>query len=147
MKMIEEGFSASWQVITGSISLVMSLFSWIIVFLYVVFIMLDYEKISSGFRRMVMPKYRRIVFKIGHDVKISMNHYFRGQALVAFIVGILFSIGFLIIGLPMAIMLGMFIGLLNMVPYLQLVSLIPATLICIVVAVGGEIGFGHCSGR
>jgi len=141
MKMIEEGFSASWQVITGSISLVMSLFSWIIVFLYVVFIMLDYEKISSGFRHMVMPKYRRIVFKIGHDVKISMNHYFRGQALVAFIVGILFSIGFLIIGLPMAIVLGMFIGLLNMVPYLQLVSLIPATLICIVVAVGGEIGF------
>lgn len=141
MKMIEEGFSASWSVITGSIALIMSLFSWVIVFLYVVFIMIDYEKISRGFRRMVMPKYRRLVFKIAHDVKVSMNHYFRGQSLVAFIVGILFSIGFLIIGLPMAIVMGMFIGLLNMVPYLQLVSLIPTTLICIIVSVSGGTSF------
>ncbi len=141
MRMIEEGFSASWHVITGSIALIMSLFSWVIVFLYVVFIMIDYEKISRGFRRMVMPKYRRIVFKIAHDVKVSMNHYFRGQALVAFIVGVLFSIGFLIIGLPMAVVLGMFIGLLNMVPYLQLISLVPATLLCIIVSVSGGTGF------
>ncbi len=141
VKMIEEGLSASRQVITGSLTLIMSLFSWIIVFLYVVFIMIDYEKISAGFSRMVMPKYRRIVFKIGRDVKNSMNHYFRGQALVSFIVGILFSIGFLIIGLPMAVVLGMFIGLLNMVPYLQLISLIPTTLICIVVSVSGVTAF------
>ena len=140
-KMIEEGLSASWSVITGSISLILSLFSWVIVFLYIIFIMIDYEKISRGFRRMVMPKYRHIVFKIGHDVKVSMNRYFRGQALVAFIVGILFSIGFLIIGLPMAVVLGMFIGLLNMVPYLQLISLVPTTLICIVCSVSGDTGF------
>ncbi|MDE5744097.1 MAG: AI-2E family transporter, partial [Paramuribaculum sp.] len=70
-------------------------------------------------------------------IKESMNHYFRGQALVAFIVGILFSIGFLIIGLPMAVALGLFIGLLNMVPYLQLISIIPAGVLCLVYAVGG----------
>lgn len=141
MRMIEEGISASWSVITGSIALVMSLFSWLIVLLYVIFIMIDYEKIARGFRRMVLPKYRRLVFRIAHDVKESMNHYFRGQALVAFIVGILFSIGFLIIGMPMAIVLGMFIGLLNMVPYLQLISLIPTTLVCIIVSISGGTSF------
>lgn len=141
MKMLEEGFSASWSVITGSIALIMSLFSWMIVFLYVVFIMIDYDRISKGFRRMIFPKYRRIVFKIAHDVKVSMNQYFRGQALVAFLVGILFSIGFFIIGLPMAIVFGMFIGLLNMVPYLQLISLIPTTLTCIVVSITGGTDF------
>ncbi len=140
-RMIEETLSASWTVITGSISILMSVFSWVIVVLYVVFVMLDYDRISRGFRRMVMPKYRRVVFRIGHDVKVSMNRYFRGQALVAFIVGVLFSIGFLIIGLPMAIVLGMFIGLLNMVPYLQLVSLIPTVILCIVSAVGGQAEF------
>ena len=140
-RMIEETLTASWSVITGSISILMSVFSWFIVVLYVVFIMIDYERISAGFRRMVMPKYRRIVFRIGNDVKRSMNLYFRGQALIAFIVGILFSIGFLIIGLPMAVVLGMFIGLLNMVPYLQLISLIPVTLLCLVCSVGGEAEF------
>ena len=53
---------------------------------------------------------------------------------VAFCVGVLFSIGFLIIDFPMAIGLGMFIGLLNMVPYLQLIGFIPAILLAIVKA-------------
>lgn len=139
--MIEDGLSASWSVITGSISILMSVFSWAVVLLYVVFIMIDYERISRGFRHLVMPKYRKTVFRIAHDVKVSMNRYFRGQALVSFIVGILFSIGFLIIGLPMAVVLGMFIGLLNMVPYLQLVSLIPTILICLICSVSSDISF------
>ena len=43
--------------------------------------------------------------------------------MVAGIVGILFAAGFCAIGLPMGILLGLFIGLLNMVPYLQLISI------------------------
>ena len=139
--MIEDAISASWSVITGSISLLLSLFSWSIVLLYVVFIMIDYERIINGFKHMVMPKYRRVVFKVANDVKVSMNRYFRGQALIAFIVGVLFSIVFIIIGLPMEVVLGMFIGLLNMVPYLQLVSLVPTTIICLVCSVSEDISF------
>lgn len=134
---IENALTTTWSVITGSISVIIGIFSWFIVVLYVVFIMLDYDRLSNLFHHMVPPKYRRTVSSIGNDIKRSMNHYFRGQALVAFIVGILFSIGFLIIGLPMAVVLGMFIGLLNMVPYLQLISIIPTTLLCLVYAAGG----------
>ena len=60
-----------------------------------------------------------------------MNAYFRGQALVAFLVGVLFSIGFLIIDFPMAIGLGLFIGLLNMVPYAQTLGFIPAIILAL----------------
>lgn len=140
-RMIEEGLSASWSVITGSISFIFSMVSWMVVILYVVFVMIDYDKISLGFKRIIMPRYRRMVMTIAHDVKVSMNQYFRGQALVSFFVGVLFSIGFLILGLPMAIVLGMFIGVLNMVPYLQLISFIPTTLLCIVYSVGSPVGF------
>ena len=51
------------------------------------------------------------------------------------LVGILFSIGFLIIGLPMGVVLGLFIGLLNLVPYLQLISLPVTAVLCIVGAI------------
>ncbi|MDE6049970.1 MAG: AI-2E family transporter [Paramuribaculum sp.] len=135
--LIESTLSASWKIINGSISVLLGIVSWCVVLLYVIFVMIDYERLNRGMRRMVPPKYRPIVFKVGNDIKESMNHYFRGQALVAFIVGILFSIGFLIIGLPMAVALGLFIGVLNMVPYLQLISIIPAGLLCLVYAVGG----------
>ena len=65
---------------------------------------------------------------------MGMNRYFRGQALVAFLVGVLFSIGFLIIDFPLAIGFGLFIGLLNMVPYLQLVALVPTVLLALLKA-------------
>ncbi len=128
-------------VVSSGVDVVMWLFNWFISLLYVVFIMLDYEKLIHGIRRMVPPKYRNTTFGILHDVKTSMNHYFRGQALVAFIVGICFCIGFLIVGLPLAVVLGLFIGLLNMVPYMQLISLIPTTLLCLVYTANSDVGF------
>lgn len=128
-------------VLSSGVNVVLWLFNWFIVLLYVVFIMLDYEKLIHGIKRMVPPKYRNTTFGILRDVKRSMNHYFRGQALVALIVGICFSIGFLIVGIPLAVVLGLFIGLLNMVPYLQLISLIPTTLLCLVYTANSDLNF------
>ena len=68
------------------------------------------------------------------DVEISMSNYFRGQALIALCVGILFSIGFLIIDFPMAIGFGIFVGLLNIVPYLQITSIVPMVFLALVKA-------------
>ena len=134
------------ELLSGGFSLVMVVFNWFLVLLYVVFIMLDYERLLKGFRRMVPPKHRERVFAIGSDIKESMNHYFRGQALVAFCVGVLFSIGFAIVGLPLAIVLGMFIGLLNMVPYLQLISIVPTTLLCVVYSMDSQVEFWNIWG-
>lgn len=127
--------------LSGGYNFLMSLFDVFLVILYVIFIMLDYEKLLAGFRKMVPPRYKMIVFSLFDNVKESMNHYFRGQALIAFLVGVLFSIGFLIIGLPLAVILGMFIGLLNMVPYLQLISLPITSILCLVYSVQDSIDF------
>lgn len=127
--------------LSGGFDIVMSIINWCAVLLYVVFIMLDYERLMKGFRRMVPPRHRKIAYQIGNDIKTSMNQYFRGQALVAFLVGVLFSIGFLIVGLPLAIVLGLFIGLLNMVPYLQFISIVPTTLLCLVCSVEQGVDF------
>ena len=134
LSIIEDGFSGAWGFITGSVGEIINIVSWLIVLLYIVFILLDYDKILVGFQRMIPQKYRPTVVSIVNDIEVSMNRYFRGQAVVAGLVGILFCIGFLIVGLPMAIVLGLFIGLLNMVPYLQLVGFIPTILLCLVSA-------------
>ena len=123
-----------WQMISQSISIVSSVFSLTMVLLYTLFILLDYEDICNGWPHLLPERYRGFAMQLVSDVEVGMNKYFRGQAMVAFCVGVLFSIGFLIIGFPIAIGLGMFIGLLNMVPYLQLVGLIPTVLLAIVKA-------------
>lgn len=134
LSVIQKSFSGAWGFITGSVGEIINIVSWLIVLLYIVFILLDYDKILVGFQRMIPQKYRPTVVSIINDIEVSMNRYFRGQAVVAGLVGILFCIGFLIVGLPMAIVLGLFIGLLNMVPYLQLVGFIPTILLCLVSA-------------
>lgn len=116
--------SGTWRLLAG-------LFVAVVVLLYVIFILVDYEKLSEGFVKAVPPKYRRFVSGLTSDVKSGMNRYFRGQSLVALCVGILFAIGFSIIGLPMAITMGLFIGVLNLVPYLQTVGLIPVAFLAL----------------
>ncbi len=123
-----------WSVIAQSFDILSSVFSITMIFLYTLFILLDYEKFSQGWVLLLPKRYRGIASQVVNDVTEGMNKYFRGQGLVAFCVGVLFSIGFLIIGFPMAIALGMFIGLLNMVPYLQLIGFIPAILLAVVKA-------------
>lgn len=127
--------------ISGGFDIILGIVNWFLVILYVIFIMLDYEKLLHGFKHMVPPRMRKVTFSIANDVKDSMNHYFRGQSMVAICVGILFSIGFIIVGLPLGIVLGLFIGLLNMVPYLQLISIIPTTILCLVYSVQDGVGF------
>ncbi len=147
-QVIEDALSATWSFITGSITVLVAIFSWIIVLIYVIFIMIDYEKLGKGFRSMVPPKFRPVCFKIGDDIKRSMNHYFRGQALVSFITGIMYCIGFSIVGLPMGIAMGLLIGVLNMVPYLQLTSIPLTALLCLVCSVSTGVNFwtifGEC---
>jgi len=131
---IKEAVPHIWKVISQSVSAVSGLLSATMVLLYTLFILLDYEKLSQGWPPLLPKRYRGFAVQLVADVEEGMNKYFRGQALVAFCVGVLFSIGFLIIDFPMAVGLGMLIGLLNMVPYLQLIGFIPTILLAIVKA-------------
>ena len=123
-----------WALVSESINLLFGFFTVFLILLYIVFILLDYESISQGWTHLMPKKYRHTVTGILNDVKDGMNRYFRGQALVALCVGILFSIGFLIIDFPLAIGLGLFIGALNMVPYLQIIGFVPTIILAILKA-------------
>lgn len=123
-----------WALVSESINLLFGFFTIFLILLYIVFILLDYESISQGWTHLMPKKYRHTVTGILNDVKDGMNRYFRGQALVALCVGILFSIGFLIIDFPLAIGLGLFIGALNMVPYLQIIGFVPTIMLAILKA-------------
>jgi predicted PurR-regulated permease PerM len=131
---IKSAIPKVWAIVAQSISILSSVFSLTMVALYTLFILLDYEEITKGWPQLLPRRYRPFAKKVVADVEEGMNKYFRGQGLVALCVGILFSIGFLIIDFPMALGLGMFIGLLNMVPYLQLLGFIPTIILAIVKA-------------
>lgn len=131
---LKEAVPRLWSLLSDSIDLLFSVFTLFLILLYIIFILLDYESIAEGWTHLVPVKYRSFAVGILNDIKVGMNRYFRGQAFVALCVGILFSIGFLIIDFPLAIGLGLFIGALNMVPYLQIIGFVPTIILAILKA-------------
>ena len=122
----------------GIINSTLSIFSWGLVFLiglvYFVFILLDFENLGRGFISLFPKTLRPTIRTISMDLDRYMNNYFRGQALVAMSVGILLSIGCNIIGLPLATAMGIFIGILNFIPYMQALGIIPLGLASLLMA-------------
>lgn len=141
LKLAKHTVSSSWNFLSSSVAFIAGVVSWMIVLLYLIFIMMDYERLMLSFRQLVPYQHRDRAYRVIDDVKNAMNRYFRGQFVIAMSVGILFAIGFLIIGLPMAVVFGLFIGLLNMVPYLQLVSLPIAAVLCVVAYISNGVDF------
>lgn len=129
------------MVVSGGLHMVLAIVGWLIVFLYVIFIMLDYDRLMLGFKLMVPPRYRKITYKVARDIKDSMNHYFRGQALISCCVAVVYCTGFWLAGLPLAVLLGLGTAVLFMIPYCQYISLIPVTLLCLVSSAGGGSDF------
>lgn len=115
--------------INSGVNAVTSLAIGFICILYIIFLLIDYEKITNNWHKYLPERFRDGIVMLITDLDRNMNAYFRGQALVAGIVGILFAVGFQIIGLPMGIGIGLFIGVLNLVPYMQALGIPPCIIL------------------
>lgn len=124
----------AWELLSQTAQILIGVVNVFVVFLYFFFILLDYETFSEGWQRLIPKDNRQAVVQLLKEVEDSMNRYFRGQGLIALLVGIGFATGFSIVGLPMAVGVGLFIGLLNMVPYLQMLGIVPVTVLALLKA-------------
>ena len=132
---IRKAMPRLFDVITQTATVIISIITSMVTLIYLFFSRLDYETLSAGFIRMFPKKSRPFWRSLMDDVETQLDSYVRGQSLVALCIGILFCIGFTIIGFPMAIGLGILIGLLSLVPYLHGFAFIPMILLSALKAV------------
>ena len=125
---------SAWGVVTKTSSLVMWLSGVGLIFMYLVFIMLDMPKLRKGVKNLFPTRYKQGASEFAMEMDRFMGSYFRAQSFVALSVGILYAIGFGVIGLPMGVAFGLFSGALNMIPYLQLTTIPLALLLAVVYA-------------
>lgn len=132
--LIKDTVPQVWDFLWTTAGTIVSIVASLIALLYLFFLLLDYEHFSEGFVKMA-PKHRQpFVRTLMNDVDNSMGHFFRGQSLVALSNTVMFVIGFVIIGFPAPIALGVFIGVISFVPYLQVVGFLPATILALLQA-------------
>lgn len=149
----EDGELTSWvnkgaTVLTMSFRYIIHTLEWLITFIYVIFILLDYNKLSTGFTFLVPQKYRPSVSQVMTDIKFYMNKYFRSQLVIAACAAVFYSIGFSIVRLPLAVVMGILVGILYMIPYFQYITIIPVIIICFITSLDGHFDFwlklGEC---
>ena len=120
-----------WGMLWSTAGVIVNAIASLIALLYLFFILTDYERYATGWIKFVPRKRRRIAAQIVSDIERGMSGYFRGQALIALSNCVMFSIGFFLIDFPMPLALGCFIGAISFVPYLQVVGILPATLLAL----------------
>lgn len=136
IQLLKDYVPKAWELVYETANIIIGIIGSFIGVLYLFFILYDYEKLYNGFIKIFPPSRRPFVKTLIEDLNKGMNSYFRGQALISLCVGILFSIGLLLIGFPLAIPIGILIGFLSLIPYMHSLGLIPLILFSLVKAAG-----------
>ena len=123
-----------FNVLGKTANVVMSIIASLITLLYTFFILLDYEFLTNNWIRIFPKKHRPFWHELAKDVERELNNYIRGQGTVAFCMGVMFCVGFTIMDFPMAISLGILIGILDLIPYLHTFALIPTAFLAMLKA-------------
>ncbi len=98
-----------------------------------VYLLKDGEKLPKVVIHMLPPRMRKDATHILRDADHQISSYIQGQILVAICIGIMVSIGFFIIGMDYALLLGVLAMFTSVVPYLgPLIAITPAVIIAIV---------------
>lgn len=136
-------FPSIFNTLSGLLGILSAIGIIVVIALYTFFLLLDFDGEKQEWSALLPPQYRTPVVHFLKDVNAAMQTYFRGQFVVSLGTGICLAIGFMIIGLPLAIPLGITIGLLNMVPYLALAGLLPTLFLQVVQAIGTSQPVGY----
>jgi predicted PurR-regulated permease PerM len=114
------GFAFSWMQsgLFRLVNLTTSLVDLMLIPFLVYYFLADYGAMRARVERLIPPRYRTITSNLIGQISNVLSSYVRSQLLIGLVMGVLYSLGFAILGVPLAITVGMLAGLLNFIPYL-----------------------------
>ncbi len=118
-------------VLNLALETIVALSAMVIIGLYLFFLLLEYPAYRKTWHTFLPQEFREPVIGFLREFDVVLRRYFRGQFIIASILAAFYAVGFSIIGLPMAIPFGLFVGMLLMIPYLQLVAIVPAIILSV----------------
>ncbi len=131
---VKEAVPNMFKVLGKTANIIASIAGSLIALLYMFFILSDYDYLTRTWIKIFPKKSRPFWSALATDAERELSNYIRGQGTVALIMGILFCIGFTIIDFPMAIGLGILIGIMDLVPYLHTLALVPTVFLALLKA-------------
>lgn len=97
------------------------------------YLLTEGEKLPQSFLQFFPTNLRESIGELLKKINTQISQYVRGQITVAFFVGLMFVIGYAIIGMKFGIVLGILAGFLNIIPYMgSFIAMVPAVIVAIV---------------
>ncbi len=84
---------------------------------FLFFLLKDFPRITGAVKELVPPRNKRNFLDLAGQVDKSLSSFLHGQFIVMLVLGTLYSIGYSIVGIPVALGLGLFTGFLCFIPY------------------------------
>ncbi|WP_270331103.1 AI-2E family transporter [Lapidilactobacillus dextrinicus] len=131
VKQVNNNIADWFNNITSAVGVIGNVFVTIATAPFVLFFMLkDGPVFKDHILTFVPVKFRQSTGDLLTAINQSLSNYIRGQLTVAFWVGVMFAIGYSIIGQNYALTLGVLAGFLNLIPYLgSFLAIVPALII------------------
>jgi predicted PurR-regulated permease PerM len=95
-----------------------SLLDLLLIPFFVYYLLVDYRAMRARLDLLIPPRHRAVAATLISRFNFVISSYVRSQLVIAMVMGILYSIGFAIARVPLALSIGMLSGLLNFIPYL-----------------------------
>jgi len=122
----------------GSSSLALTLWLTNLVLIPVVafYLMRDWDDMVANIRDLLPRKRVNVASKLGGEMDEVLGAFLRGQLLVMLALGIIYSVGLWLVGLNVALVVGMVAGLASVVPYLGFIIGIVAAIVAALMQFG-----------
>jgi predicted PurR-regulated permease PerM len=95
-----------------------SLLDLLLIPFFVYYLLADYSAMRAHLDRLIPPRHRAVASTLISRINFVISSYVRNQLVIALVMGVLYSIGFAVASVPLALSIGLLSGLLNFIPYL-----------------------------
>jgi predicted PurR-regulated permease PerM len=106
------------SVFGGILTAVGSVAAALIVPVLAVYLLVDFDRITEGVRELLPTRYRERVTRYAREVDLVLTQFIRGQLTVMGIMAVLYGAAYSLLGVRLAILIGVAAGLLTFIPYL-----------------------------
>jgi predicted PurR-regulated permease PerM len=105
-------------VVTGGFSVAGSVVAALVVPVLSIYLLNDFDRITAAVRGHLPRRYRRVITEYAREIDGALSHFLRGQLTVMAIVAVLYSVAYSILGVRLALPIGIISGTLSFIPYL-----------------------------
>jgi predicted PurR-regulated permease PerM len=114
------GMASQWlqKGLFSLVDVTASLLDLLLIPFFVYYLLADYSAMRAHLDRLIPLRHRAVASTLISRINFVISSYVRNQLVIALVMGVLYSIGFAVARVPLALSIGLLSGLLNFIPYL-----------------------------